>query len=313
MPGLFENFFATLNLLGQNLAVNTSPINPGGATDPLAAIRALQNGGAAVTPFSASPNIAAAEAPPLVWLGQRVDRRPNPRIADTDGYRAAMKTINGAGNRVAKDPSVALNLPYTWSEKEREAAYKRVSEAVGQPIRAFDQFNQIWASAVKTAQQSWTATNGGKSGSPLSVWDVFDLAKREGAKYGYGAGGAGGGGSQTTVSHSSSVEKLSDGTTWQILKQAATAGLGRAPTHNELQRFASKANQVASSHPTKTTTRTTSSAGGSNSHSTTKQGASAGDYQLAAENQINANPEAGAYAAATTYANALFQGLESPV
>lgn len=305
MAGLLGNFFAALSQMGTGLAAGSAPVIPG-ASDPFSIIKQLQmNGG--VTPFSAAPNIATAEAPPLVWLGQRVNARVNPRIADTDGHRAALKTVNGAGNRVAVDPQQALYLPFTWGEKEREAAYKRVSQAVGQPVTSFEQFNSIWSSAVKTAQMSWAATQGGKNGSPLTVWDVFDLAKREGSKYGYGAAPT------TTVSHSSSVEKLSDGSTWSILKSALTNSMGRAPTNSELRRFASKANQIAARNPTRTRTVTTTGPGGSTSRSTTKQGASAGDYQLAAENMANANPETGAYQAATTYYDAFLKGIGAMV
>lgn len=307
--GSLFGFIDTLAQMASSIPV-TSPTGAPGQSDILARLTTLNQGG--VTPFAnlaASGGAAAPKAPELVWMGTRINTKPNPRIADTEAYRAQAATANGAGGRVAVTPDAAANLPFTWSEKEREAAYQRVSEAVGEPIQSFQQFNSIWANAVKTAEQSWAATSGGKNGSPLTVWDVFDLAKREGAKYGYEGGGAGG----TTVSTSSSVEKLSDGTMWQIMKSTATQALGRAPTNDELQRFASRANQVASANPTKSRTVTTSSSGGSTSNTTTQQGASAGDYELAAENMINSNPEAGAFQAATTYADALFRGIQSVV
>lgn len=294
---------------------------PDSALSTLNALKSGQMDPAALAQLQKQMGIAPKEtSDPFVWMGKRFN--PRASMVSTDKKTLAQQEkisgqVNGAGGRIGLTADAVLNLPFTWSEKERDAAYRRVGEAIGQPIKSFADFNSVWKNATAVAQQSWAATQGGKKGSPLTVWDVFDLAKREGAKYGYGdgAGGSGGsgGGPVTTHSTSSSVEKLSDGSMWQVLKATATQALGRAPSNDELQRFAARANDIAVRNPTKTSTTTTTSEGGSSSHSTTQQGASAGDYQLAAENQINANPETGAYQASTTYFDALIRGLESPV
>lgn len=258
------------------------------------------------------PGATASGASPYagyVWMGQRGGGVGNVNLRASEMAKTAIRSqgTGPLGVPLQQAQQYAINL--LSNDKERARVYAKISKAYGVPITSFDQFQSAWKDAVSIAQQSWEATKGGTAGKPLSVWDVIDLRTREAAKY--GAGGVAG--ATTTVSRSSSVEKLSDGSMWSVLKGAATNLLGRAPTNSELQRFASRANQLASSHPTTSKTTTTSSAGGSTSHTSTKQGASAGDYELAAENQLNATPEAGAYQAASTYANALFRGLESPV
>lgn len=315
--GGLTGFFQLLGALGTSLGTSMNgSTGSGNALTQLA--ESLGIDPTSITPYSdlEKNGPKSAKSDPLVWMGARIKPTPQrmPMTPNQLTQYAAMSEkhkANGAGGRNAVTLSAAQGLPFTWNEKQRAEAYKRVGDSIGRPITSFEQFIGVWETAAITAGKSWAATDGGKKGSPLTIWDVFDLAKRDGSKYGYGDGSGGAGG--TTISKSTSVEKLSDGSVWSILKQAATQSLGRAPTTDELQRFASKANQVASANPTMSTTRTTTSAGGSTSHTTTQQGASAGDYQLAAENQANANPEAGAYQAASTYFNALIQGMESVV
>lgn len=275
-----------------------------------AMIAALANNGGSGIPTAGSA-AASTTLADYVWLGHRADSRTDRQMV----LGAPNPAKTGSGTPQGSLATMAMNLPYEWlsnNPKKLQQMYAKAEAASGQPIRSLEDFLGVWSKAVQIANGSWQATDAGKNGSPLTPYDALDLMTREGQKYGF-AGGANANGSKTTTSTSTSVNKLSDGDTWSVLQDAATKALGRAPTHAELRDFAAHANSIAVHNPTHVRTTTTTDANGnSSSHSTTQQGADAADYQLAAQNQT-ATPEAGAYQAASTYYNAMLQGLSAIV
>lgn len=287
------------------MAIDGGTPNPGSF---IAQALAMGNGGGSIRSASQLTSGSRSNDPyaGFVWMGLRKDIKPVPTsVGMTD---LAFKV---ASMRTPVSAQQAGYLPYTWSEKERAKAYARVGEALNTKITSFSQFLNAWDQAVNIAQNSWAATRGGKDGSPLTPWDVFDMMKREGDKYGFGGQQSL---ARTVTATNKSITQLSDGGAWAILKNAARDALGRNPTHEELRQFAAKANSIAVNNPTVTTTTSHYNARGdlTSSNSKTKQGAGAEDFQMAAEKKVD-TAEAGAYQAATTYYNALLNGLNSVV
>lgn len=281
-----------------------------GGDSALSMLQGLQNGQAPITSLSqlTQQTSQPSAAEQLVWLGQRQQFNARASMNSLDPTTLAQ---NSARERVAVPISQATNLPFTWSEKERDKAYARASAAIGTKITSFSQFLDVWNKASNIAAQSWAATQGGKNGSPLTVWDVFDLSAREGAKYGYGSSASQ---AKTVTQTSRTINQLSDGGAWAIIKSAAREALGRNPTHDEVRQFAARANDIAVNNPSTSKTVTHYNADGTNTSSSTKskQGAGIDDFQEEAEKRVD-TAEAGAYQASTTYYNAMLQGLNSVV
>ncbi|EFQ83222.1 hypothetical protein HMPREF0063_11495 [Aeromicrobium marinum DSM 15272] len=217
------------------------------------------------------------------------------------------------GIRSGVSPTYASNLPLGWSQKKQQQAFDRMSNAYGVPV-GLDDFLGEWDAAVKLAARSWEATNGGKTGTPLSVWDVIDLRARSAGGSG-GRGGGGGGGRPRTITQTSrTINEITEGGAWALMTDAARQALGRAPTDEEVRAFAQRANQIASANPQITKSTMTQNADGSSqtTNTTVQPGATGDDFALEAKKMTD-TPEAGAYQASTTYFDALMRGIGSVV
>lgn len=245
----------------------------------------------------------------VVWMGRWGSKRaphPDHRVPD-DGPR--MQPVPGAKTKKTITYAEAIGLPWFWSESKRQEMYKRASEAFGKDISNIHDFLAVWKQAVDLAAQSWEASDGKKA---LTPYDIFDMMRREAP-----GGAAAIGGSQTGPrsirQKVTSINRLSDGSAWQLLKSAAREALGREPTHEELRSFAARANQIAAENPDVTTTvMETDENGNTTTRVDNQPGATAADFQTAAEEEMDTE-EAGAYQAATTYFDALVRGLDSVV
>lgn len=266
-----------------------------------------QSGALGSIPFKGASSGKSEKSPLLeqVWMGSRAPSQKFTFSPRDGGGSASVK-----GGLTGANISQAELEPYLWLSKDKaklQNAYALASKATGTEITSFAQFLPAWKAAVGAANESWVATEGGAKGSPLTPWDVFDLMKRE------GPGGAAAAGPHTATNVSRTINKLSDGGAWAVLKTAATQALGRAPTHEELRTFAAKANSIAVNNPDVVrSTTTTQPTGDSSTSSTRTQGATIDDFQMAAEKKLD-TPESGAYQAATQYFNAMLQGLNSVV
>ena len=243
---------------------------------------------------SAGGGLGASNSDIKVWMGGR-----NTRVVG--GHPTQRRLVQGGRKEIGGD--AALNAPWNWSKAKQQREFKRASLATGQPINSIISFLPVWKQAVDLAAQSL------KAGSPMTPYDIMDLMKRDG-----GLGGTGYTGPRSVTTTSKSVDKISEGTAWAVINDAVTKAIGRAPSDSELKRFIGRANDIAVRNPTRTTTTTKYNKYGQavSSNSRSRQGASAGDYELAARN-LAATPESAAYQAATTYYNAFAQALSSPV
>lgn len=200
----------------------------------------------------------------------------------------------------------ALNLPYLWDEKKINSAMQRMRKA-GFDVNHFDEMVDVWESMVDRAHKTWAISKGSKAITP---WDVLDMARRENTK----AGIVDENGVQVQKSVATSVEEVSDGDAWAMLTSVAAGALGREPTHEEVRRFAYRANRIAAENPTTvtTTSRTNPETGRTRTNSETEQGFSSNDLAHMAEDEFEDTPEAYQQASAT-YAGALISALDSVV
>jgi hypothetical protein len=139
------------------------------------------------------------------------------------------------------------------------------------------------------------------AGKKVTPWQVLDVV----------AGGAGGGPhptTQTNTSKSFNIPTVEDA--HAATRQLFQALMGRDPDHGELDRYASMMTSYAQKHPTVTKqTQTTDIHGNTTSSSTSSGGYSQGGITDMLSQKAKADPEYGAYQAATTYTNALIGAL----
>lgn len=240
------------------------------------------------------PRVGANSYSDQVWLNKRSD--------------AHSKTL------VPSDVSLTKTLPLRWDNDPAKWTkfLARVSAAVGYSITDPNEAMKVWADAVDYASSKWQSTRGGKAGKPYTPFEVLEKWKRDREhgvpSYGMTSSGAGGTGRETVKT----VDEMSPGTAWGVIEDAVRSAMGRSATDKEMRRFISKAHDIASRNPNIESTTTSVDASGKNTSTSrrVKQGASQGDYQLAAQNMA-ATPEAGAFQAASTYFGALQQALGS--
>lgn len=159
--------------------------------------------------------------------------------------------------------------------------------------------SQLASAWADYAGQSAKYYNNG-SGQKLTPWDILakDMAMRESAQPR----------SVTSTSSSSNMSTSEDA--HAIFMQAAQSLLGRDPTKTEIGSFQKKLNAYESANPTVTTT-TQNYVGQDlkSQSSTTKGGVSADTRNMMAMEKAKAEPEFGAYQAATTYMDALMKTI----
>jgi len=281
----------------------------------------------------------AAQDNPKVYMGQGPGDYPNRGRRDWDvtpkgkvKHTPKELTIQGAVNRIYEDDKFLEKV-----KKRLIAAGRLDPEKAGDMLAVEDAWGKVLA----------ISANYYAKGRKRTPWDVLELEKRntpgaEKVPQGYSAvtgqmlpgwtTGADGnpvhapygldpetgkpkGRFQSSSSSSSSVNDLTDGDAWAIMRNAATNALGRKASHEEIREFAYRANQIAAENPDEVTTDQTVDAatGSSASHTTRKSGFNQNDAERMAEEELENTPEAGAYQAATTYYNAMLGALDSPV
>jgi len=195
--------------------------------------------------------------------------------------------------------TMAKNNIFTWSPSEQQAWVNKLYRAglINDPSN-FDAAIAQWSSAVDFAAGQYTY--GGKKVTP---WDVIQdrlgLSKLNGK----------GNGPRTTTSTSTAAQVLSNGDADTMIKAMFQNQLGRDPDKGELSRYRSMLINHVSDNPTVTkTTQTVDAKGNSTSNTTSSGGTSESELSGMVSSRNTADPEWGAYQAATSYMGAL-EGL----
>ena len=257
--------------------------------------------------------------PEHVWLGWGPDGRivgtrnvGSSAAADRRTEAAAKKRAkNNGGDKYFKGTSVADAEIYVLKDPERLAELtNKVSAILGAPATTAEVL-AVWKKAVTVANTFWRASEGGTKFQPKTPFDLIEEEVRA-AEIKNGPSLAG----KSITEKQKTITKLSDGQLWSYIDTAARQALGRAPTSSEIREFASRANSIAANNPMIESTTVKYGPDGKplpNSTRRVEQGASDADYRMAAEKMANADPEAGAYQAATTYYNAFLKAIGTPV
>ena len=182
----------------------------------------------------------------------------------------------------------------------------------GFQVQSFEELQKIWYTAVSMAADAWA--NG--QGSKVTVFDILESLAPT------GAGGPPKGQRWSQTVTETNITEIGPETARAILTNALTEHLGRAPTQEEIEDFASRANAIVSANPQVTETTTTQEWDPElgdyvPTERTTRQiGPSAEEVrnmvQQAAVDEAMESDEYGAFQAATTYFNALLQAIASP-
>lgn len=246
--------------------------------DTLAILRGL-------TSQYAGPNSAATNTEPNVYLG------------------GSMPNWSG-GDHAAQAPHIvsltqAQNDFYSWSPAEQQQWANKMYRAglINDPGN-YDAALAQWRSAVEFAAGQYTY---GKK--RITPWDVMQ------DRLGLSKLAGNGNGPRTVTSTSTRLQVLTNGDANAMITAIFQNQLGRDPDKGEMARYRSMLiNKVKDSPETTKTTTTTDALGNSTSSSTSSGGVSQGELQSLVQEPVNADPEWGAYQAATTYMGAL-EGL----
>jgi hypothetical protein len=228
---------------------------------------------------------AQREAEPTVYLGQ------------TGAYLGSILVHND--KRLPIDD--AIQAFYAWGDDERAQWGKRLYGAG--VIRDPGDFNgmlEAWKYAV-----TQTASYNAAGRSKLTPWAFMDMLERTGGTPGQKVDVP-----KTTTSSNTQYNIPSKSDAGAAIRTLFKEQLGRDPEDGELDRYTSMLISKFRANPASTTTTTTTDPdGNSTSKSTSKSGFNPAGYL---EDQVQGDPEWGAYQAATTYFNALQGALGAP-
>lgn len=309
-----------------------------GEGDSVDALLAQVLGDAGIDP--SSPTSGADQSDPLTWAAMSVSQRMSvlPRWArdlkvlgmgkmdEPEGFvymsdyarqttaPASVDTPQGFGSdapaaavtdETSKAQSVtrAKNLPYLWDDEAVDDAIKRFQDA-GLEVTSFTDLEREWGALVDRASRMYMLSNGERKVTP---WDVLDLIKREEET-------ANGGEDPENFTHTStskSVQDISEGEAWSVLRSNLSRMLGRDPSDQEVRDFTVRMNNLAARNPAISKTISTYRDGRLTNSKTTEveSGFGAEDMMQDSYESAQADPEYGAFQAATTYFNSAVQAL----
>lgn len=233
---------------------------------------------------------------------------PNASADPSPGQIEQQARRDAGRGEIMKDASQVVLDVYNWTDEEAAAVGKQMV-AVGLIPEIYDRKDLLkaWGTLVGDAIDY----NAAKPGSLFTPLDMLDI------NYGAGPGSKGkkGPSVETTINRSLAISTNDDARS--LLGNMMAKELGRRPSNIEVDKFQATLNAAQRANPRTTTTVSTpgslSKSGNNESYSTTTGGI---DDQAVAEKAVisdDPDSEYGKYQAATTYANALFQAIRTPV
>lgn len=182
---------------------------------------------------------------------------------------------------------------YNWDQKTRNKFLSQLNLAGYDTSQLRDgQIAQLWGAYSQQAAEYFAR------GKKVTPWDVLAMDMQQREAYMNTPRSV----TQSSTSYDMSTREDAHG----IFMTAAQQLLGRDPTKAEVASFQKALNAYEKANPT-VTTQTTSYMGDTvtGQTSTTKGGVKEGARQLMAVEDVKADPEYGAYQAATTYFDAM--------
>ena len=192
----------------------------------------------------------------------------------------------------------ATNDFWQWSEDEQRSLGQQLHRAgILSDPNDLNGIYSVWGKAVSTAANAYTF---GKK--KLTPWQVISM----------NLGLANGGKSKTSTSTATEVLLPNKEDAAAMVKSVFQNALGRDPDDDEKDRYQRMIMAQYRANPSTRTTTTTTGLNGSSSRVTEHEGLSATGAQSFLQDEAKADPEWGAYQAATTYMQALEQAIGAP-
>lgn len=185
---------------------------------------------------------------------------------------------------------------YAWSPAEQQAWANKMYRAglINDPGN-YDAALAQWTSAVEFAAGQYTYGQ-----KRITPWDVMQ------DRLGLSRVAGNGNGPRTTTSTSTARQVLSNGDADTMIKAIFQSQLGRDPDKGELSRYRSMLiNKVDANPQVSTTTTNYDGKGNQTSNTVTRGGVNQSELQGMVSDKNQADPEWGAYQAATSYMGAL--------
>lgn len=282
------------------------------SADPLDALKQMaaqaQSGAVGMSGFDRS-----GMTNPQVYWGRTV---AEPEFNFITGKMEGGGVPTVSGDPVLKSAYEAAYDIYGWSASEKEAWGKRMFSN-GMIADPYD-----WDGMVKA--WSWAVDNAAayqSQGKNITPWGFVSMYENERADAGLGLGAdTGYQGPRTQTSTNTSVNLPSQSDAEATVQQLFKEQMGRDATDNELARYSSMLIGGYRDNPQTTTSTTTTTPSdfapdGSVINSTSETtSTSTGAFNPSGmlTKKAQADPEYGAYQAATTYFNALMQAIGAP-
>lgn len=270
---------------------------------------------------AARGGLGGASTKPQVWLpGEKVTRLvpganfgPSFGGVDLNPMQPQKKTSKIVG-RGAVDKDAAISLIY---DPEKATKILEQLQKRGIEITSFDDLEKIWTKAVDRASRVYSST--GIKKSPYDMLDLVAPARDKAKAYPWK------GKTYNEVHTTRHIDEIGPETARSVITNSLKELLGRDPTKEEVEDFASRANAIVGAHPQITTSTTQNvwdpnrdgpGEGGyvqGNTSSSSHGGVTNEMLTGAADEQAKSGKEYGAYQAATTVSNWLFNAVNSPV
>lgn len=251
---------------------------------------------------------------PFLGMNGQGDERVYLGTSGTGRETRVIKNVDEVGNEVTatnvatdepgdktKTFSQVVNMPYMWDQDEINETIEKMNDA-GLQVGSFDDMMQVWQGMVSRASMMYSLSAGENKVTP---WDVLDMYKSE-AK----ASGTLLDPNRKELRTSRSVNELTEGQSWDVLRSTLQQNLGRDPSDQEVRDFVYRMNSLAAKNPSITKTITQYKNGQAvSSNSTTSGGFTAADAAMAAYEDSQNDPDYAEYQSATTYFNSVLAAL----
>lgn len=235
-----------------------------------------------------SSSAAGGTKDPLVYLGQNSMLQGEMRYTAGTSYYDKTDKLSSVSNQY-----------YNWDQKTKDKFLTQLSLAGIDTTSLKDaDVAKLWGSYAEQAASYYAA------GTKLTPWDILSKDREQREAYLK---------TPRSVTQTQTTSNLSTGAdSHALFLQAAQSLLGRDPTKSEVSSFQKALNAYEKKNPTVSTT-TSNYVGDTlqSQNTTTKGGVTDASRGLMATEDIKADPEYGAYQAATTYFGALMDMIGS--
>lgn len=265
----------------------TYGVSPSQQKEEKAATKTFEEKVASVAQGLGTSSGTKAADDPLVYLGQGTVS-PGAMGGYSPGYWATHSDKTATLTQTA-------GQYYDWDGKTRDKFLSQLNLAGYDTNSLKDgQIAQLWATYAQQAASYYA------QGKKLTPWDILAMDMKQRESYLNTP--------RSVTQSSTSYDMSTREDAHAIFLQAAQSLLGRDPTKSEIGAFQKALNAYEKKNPT-ITTQTTNYLGDTvtGQTSTTKGGVKAEARQLMAVEDVKADPEYGAYQAATTYFDAMMQ------